>query len=388
MVAALGCGAVAGDGDSGDPDGPDSSETGADGSEADTATTSTDADDGREAGDSDDAGEESGDGGGSEGPDEPGDPLTFIGDDHRLRIHPNLRCAELEIPSDELAGWQSGEFTLLAAASVKRLRQWFDDDFDFVVFTGDSWAPNPSLAYLGQYVAVRNDASGIGLDLFDFGVAYNSPAQLQGVIHLSGIRNVVTGPSLHEFMHRWGNYLLPTTNPLHWGFAEVGGQLGGFDELLELGDGVYQGLFEGEASWGPVANGGNGHGYSPFELYLMGLLAPEAVAPIRYAEQVEWLGGGQFAAASLTTLSIEETIAEFGPRLPDVVDAQRGFRVLFVAIVDAPLSDELFDRLDVVVADFTRDAAPQRYAGLVNFWLATQGEASLDAEGIDDSLAR
>lgn len=337
-----------------------------------------------ESGESDDsfAGEESGDAGGEAGLDLD-DTLSIAGEveleglDHRVRIHSSHRVVELQIPAAELDGWMRGDYPELAAASTARLYQWWRDEFDFIVFATEGWQPRATIPYSGKYIAVKNHVAGIGLPLFDRGAEYGSAGRLQGILHLNGTSAVMFGPSLHELGHRWGNYVLPSAYPSHWGLADVGGQLGGFGEgeLDPLGSSRYHATLDG-GTWGPVANNGNSVGYAPIELYLMGLLAPGEVPPVVSAGDGEYLGSGEFVGAVATT-EIEAIIADHGVRVPDHGLAQREFSVLFVVLSAERVDPPQFDGFERVVADFTRAAAPVDYPGIYNFWLATEGRAAL-----------
>ena len=84
-------------------------------------------------------------------------------------------------------------------------------------------------------------------------------------------------------MHTWANFVIEPGRP-HWGFSSANGVLGGFDsaELVRLGNGRYA-----AGSFGTL---GNDLPYSPIELYLAGLIAPEEVPDLWVANDGRLVG--------------------------------------------------------------------------------------------------
>ena len=96
------------------------------------------------------------------------------------------------------------------------------------------------IRFAGLYHPVSNDTQGTGQRIF-FNNNYGSDGKLRGALFFLYNTALLNGPSLHELMHSWANYSVPTTVGAHWGFSSANGQLGGFDleELVDLGGGRY-----------------------------------------------------------------------------------------------------------------------------------------------------
>ena len=111
-------------------------------------------------------------------------------------------------------------------AYTRRIYEEFEDAFDYLVFVYN-FNEIPGDLPVGWYSQVRNDTQGIGEERA-FGFWYGSQEQLLGVIALFHHSAIRYGPSLHELMHIWANFVVPTTHEDHWGFSSADGQLGGF----------------------------------------------------------------------------------------------------------------------------------------------------------------
>lgn len=107
----------------------------------------------------------------------------------------------------------SNEFNLDARAAVARsFYTHFADDFDFlVVFTTFEFDTANSLAF---FHPVRNSIEGIGRNIFDNGLLYDSQSGLQGYIDMAAYTRYELDPRepayrtvlntlSHEIMHRW-----------------------------------------------------------------------------------------------------------------------------------------------------------------------------------------
>jgi hypothetical protein len=324
--------------------------------------------------------------------------LTITADDYRVLIHPDRRSVVLEVPQLEFEAYLLGRFTSVAPPVATRLYRHFRDTFDFLLIVNNrAEKPVPS-PVAGESSVITNDVGGLGLasDL-DLAELRGLPPvdELEFVLYLPNYLALTNGPSLHELMHRWGNYIVDVAEaPGHWGFSNVGGQLGGFTDgtLEDLGDGTFSAANATGGRFWPNSNGGNVIPYAPLELYLMGLLPPEAVPPLSFAMNPSWLDDahGVFRTDGFVTLTASELAATWGPRVPDSGFSQKRFRTLIV-LVTSP--DEAVDYAEwsARVADFVAEREsdywdPFSSGRLHNFWSATGGLASLDAEGVDREL--
>ena len=309
--------------------------------------------------------------------------LELLHDDNVmvLRVAENIRTKTLfnGLPLDEYA---------------QVVYSHFEDVFDFVMFFSnlDDIDDHANPRYYGVYSAVRNDTVGTGLSTF-YTRRYGSAETLKGVIHFPYNRALVSGPSLHELLHAWANYTIPTAVGAHWGFSSADGQLGGFDpgDLVELGNDRYA-----AARFGTFANGGNGPPYSPIELYFAGYIPPEEVPDLWVAADGEWVfedgdhvttenGQEVFSARDVKTYSIEDIVAENGARIPSMGDAQWHFRVAVVLLTDAdhPATTEQLDLLSEHAASFSLKGSDGR-DWLHNYYEATRGLGSVTMGGLSE----
>ena len=175
--------------------------------------------------------------------------------------------------TENLAGgnWPLTDYTA-------RFYEYFNDEFDFLMFVpnlADSQLESEAFRR-AYFVGVKNDLQGIGISIFSDG-SWGSAGKLQGVINFGsnsiysisdrGQSIVSDGPTLHELMHRWANFIVPSSFGSHWGFSSANGNIGGFDiaDWVDHGGGRYT---AGHFSVSGVAD--NIQPYSPIELYLAG----------------------------------------------------------------------------------------------------------------------
>ena len=305
--------------------------------------------------------------------------LADVHDDSVIVLHVGEDIAALDL------------FTGLPLDAYSRaLYTHFEDAFDFVMFFSNlARGEHEDPHYLGVYSAVRNDTVGLGLRMF-YDNRYGSAGKLKGVIHFPDNRALLDGPALHEMLHAWANYAVPTATESHWGFSSADGQLGGFDiaNLVELGDGRYA-----AGEFGTFANGGNRPPYSPIELYFAGYLPPEEVPDLWVAADGEWVvedgervrtedGQRVFSASEVRTYTIEDILARNGARVPAMADAQWHFRVAAVLLTndEHPASAAQLGLLSDHVALFSRRGTDGREAH--NFFEATRGRGSVAMDGL------
>ena len=317
----------------------------------------------------------------------------------RMRLYNDnvviLRVAENIIRDDGAGGGThpiTFSFNLPIEEYVRLIYSVFDDAFDFLMFIANVDEDVPGRGSLNFYSRVRNDVEGIGLQRF-YDNAYGSAERLKGVLYFSS--NHITrrahplpyGPSLHEIMHKWANFLVPTALGGHWGFTSANGQLGGFDNatLQDLGDGRYAADFN---------IGGNARAYSPIELYLAGYLPPEEVPDLLVAEGAEWVkeegriaktseGYHMFTAERWRTYTIDDIVALDGPRVPAWSESQRHFRAAVVLLTDDDHPATLWQLrgLSANVVQFSRRGGDD-LEGFHNYYEATRGLGSITMDGL------
>jgi hypothetical protein len=243
---------------------------------------------------------------------------------------------------------------------------------------------------------LRNDIQGIGLKMFDRSALYGSAARLATVItmgnqndwpgdpqaNMAGLNSAVS-IVCHELGHRWLVYVqfnaanedaLLGRDDSHWSF---------FVDTRTNDAGSFSSLMEGNA-W---RDGGGSifttnetavNYFSRLDQYLMGLRAAEEITPFTYLETDAQLRellrqkspiSGYSVSAIKRTGHVEQIIEREGPRLPDVTNAPKTFRVAFILLTEpgAQASAATLQKMDKY-----RDALV-RY-----FSVATDRLASLD----------
>ncbi|PKV48526.1 hypothetical protein ATE84_0525 [Aquimarina sp. MAR_2010_214] len=271
----------------------------------------------------------------------------------------------------------NGDFAMVS----KKVYEYLNDNFDFI-FILSVETEQPDGLYFGITQKVKNDVEGIGSSIYNNTASYGSQGTLKSIIHMPKTEYIRTGPFLHEIMHYWANYdFIPTTVGGHWGYSSAGGQLGGFDELTDLGGGSYKANITGKTSFGVNANGGNTVAYSNLELYLMGLITAGELQSVQVAENPSSTGNGTFTADAITTITATELITKNGARIPSQENSQKNFKAITVVISTAKLSDEKITSITVNLDNFSKNSAPdQSWGNALNFWQATGERATLEID--------
>ncbi|WP_462146587.1 hypothetical protein [Pseudoalteromonas gelatinilytica] len=219
---------------------------------------------------------------------------------------------------------------------------------------------------------------------------------------------LIYGPSLHEFMHRWGNYLKGPLdskrqyswfNPssfsdYHWDFLSNGGQLGGwnqedFNYRLLPAENKYllNNSAEGKLSYSPNGGGDNFYSYSKLELYLMGAVEqssiPELFEPAHKPLDTELYPF--YEINDFAEINKEELFKVNGERSPNIYNSEKELNVLFVVLSKNKLSFSEWGHYKKQVDNFIYKGADE-YTRLHNFWEATKGVISLSTLPYDSFL--
>ncbi len=296
------------------------------------------------------------------------------------------RLASLILPQADYNAFIEGDGDLKLVS--EKAYQYLEDDFDFLIILSVEATQPPDLFY-GRATGVQNAVEGLGIGTYNNSSAYGSAERLKSIIYMPRSEYIRSGPFLHEIAHTWANKgFLPTTVGGHWGYASIGGQLGGFDELEELGGNSYIGKMNGTNGFGAFANGGNSVPYGNLELYLMGLIGAQELEPVQVAVNPEYVSNsGEFTADSIETYTAASLIAEHGERVPSHVNSQKEFKALTVIISAESLSEEKINAINTDLENFSRLSAPDaNWGSSNNFWLATQGKGSFDFEINQESI--
>ncbi|NQY30656.1 MAG: T9SS type A sorting domain-containing protein [Flavobacteriaceae bacterium] len=321
---------------------------------------------------------------------------------HTIEIHSQNRTASLLMSPAEYASWKNNDDfnnSVIREALFQDVYQKFDDDFDFIfLILNEDTRPN-NLPF-GQLMQVSNTVTGIGISIYDETANYGSAGKLQAVMHLTQKDYLRNGPSLHELMHNWGNFGIPTesvnapgTNlnsfnfQPHWGFTggNTPGQLGGFAQasLIDNGGGSYT-----VNEFGPNANGGNAIPYNELELYLMGMTPVSSVSNFDVFTDITSLSINlptfDFEDSTRTTYTPASLVALLGARVPNVAITQKDFKLLTITLTDTPLTPAEFDAADVFSEEFGRNASDGWSS--YNFWEATNGLGTIETGNLQNNV--
>lgn len=315
-------------------------------------------------------------------------------DDALVLLDPRGTFVNVVIPLDEgrddpWASWEA-EFPRRVTRILYRS---FVDAFDLVLIAMADEARLTGLG--GRAFRSKVEVAGLGLSQHDRTAEFGSDGRLTAGLVMARHGMLDSPTSLHEIAHMWGQYVLPTRDGAHWGFAGVGGLLGGWEPgtLEAAGGGTWLARGPGGAPsftlFGPVREGVRRRirPYAPLELYLMGLLPADSVPPIQVADSAEWVvpSAGVFRASSVRTLTIQDIIEQHGPREPAYPDAPTSFRGIYVVVSAEPLDAAARELIHRDVQDFARPGPRERRTYL-NFWEATGGRGSIVLDRLFDAL--
>ena len=274
------------------------------------------------------------------------------------------------------------------ARVARRFYETHGDNYDFlVVFTNFEFSTPGLLAFFNP---VRNDVSGIGLPPADRGALYGSPGRLKGYVDMAAVERYRAlpqslEPGTHGFLrtlgvlsHEVGHQWLAQPR-----YRNSSGQLS--PDLLGRAGSHWSYLLDSDASvmhgsdW---TSNGNGtftaartwDGYSPLDLYLMGLLDPARVDPFTLLRNpaVDPTGApneGATVSAVPETVTVGQVIAAEGPRAPSHVLSPKDFRLGFI-VLTAPGTEPSAEDLEAV------ERVRSAFAG--HFFALTRGVAVAD----------
>lgn len=309
--------------------------------------------------------------------------ITF---EEGFTLNSDRRLASLVLAQADYNSFLEGEGDLKLVS--EKVYQYLNDDFDFLIILSVETV-KPSGLFYGRSTGVQNAVEGLGSSTYNNSSAYGSAERLKSIIYMPRSEYVKSGPFLHEIAHTWGNKgFIPTTVGGHWGYASTAGQLGGFDELEELGGNSYRGKMNGNNGFGAFANGGNSVPYGNLELYLMGLISADELESIQVAVNPEiGSSAGEFTADEITTYTPASLIAEHGARVPSHMNSEKELKALTVIISTEALSEEKISDINTDLENFSRASAPDsNWGSSNNFWLATQAKASFDFTVSQESI--
>jgi hypothetical protein len=289
---------------------------------------------------------------------------------------------------------------------TNQIYEKFNDDFDFIFMirdVGSENMPKENLGYVAACGGARLSVQGIGMRTAH-NIVWGSEKTLQTVQWFPYYdMSILNGPSLHEIMHTWGAYIYRDIkgSGAEWGlYTYPGGQLGGplYVRAIEENSGGIAGRTLYRTGYYPDFRDKygdiTGRPYSNLELYLMGMKSPQELRNANFTldiytgtEMGERRNNGyDFWATGKESYTIDDIIADYGPRIPDYADSQKEFKVLTVFVVDETYDEgrcrQLIQELEWLSGPMDDRSFPTKY----NFKQATLGRGTLITSGIKNSL--
>jgi hypothetical protein len=225
------------------------------------------------------------------------------------------------------------------------------DTFDFLVYLSTFDYALPEAGAEGFYLPVRNDVQGINQPVFDNSAQFGSASKLQGTIDLGNINALAAapfGPLLdtnvrllnHELMHRFGSYVRFKNADDSLNTNLLGKDNAHWSYLLDSKGSIMYGNGWRDNADGTFTATSARSGYSPLDLYLMGMIPKEQVPPMLLIDnanidKTKLPNLGDSISGTARTITIDDIIAAEGERIPNAATAQKKFNVGFVLLTRA-----------------------------------------------------
>ena len=167
---------------------------------------------------------------------------SYTHNNRDYKILDNGNFVSVLISDSEYSNWNDGNINYIYTTGNRTsffedVYKIFNDDFDFVIILHNNDSLPSTFSYYGLHMPVSSSIKGISKTstTFDYSSDYGSSGKLKFIIHMP-YNGLLSGPTLHEIFHHWGNYILDSqfTNQQsagsHWGFSSACCQLGGFEK--------------------------------------------------------------------------------------------------------------------------------------------------------------
>jgi hypothetical protein len=260
---------------------------------------------------------------------------------------------------------------------AKRFLQLHDDSYDILVIFTTFPIVMPESGTNGFYLGVKNDVQGIGKTVFDNSALFGS-VKLQGTMDMGNIASLAGNPlnpqfdeSLatlaHQFMHRWGAYMRYRKADGTTSTALLGKDSSHWSYLLDSGGSYIYGNGWRQIGGGSFTSTAGRSGYSPLDLYLMGMIPKEEVPPMLLIDNPEidktqLPNPGATITGTAQTVTIDDIIAIEGVRTPNSTSSQKAFKIGYVIL--APPGGSVTSELAGI--ESIRNAWAGRFAALTS----------------------
>ncbi len=208
---------------------------------------------------------------------------------------------------------------------------------------------------------VQTNFTGSSRILRDNSASYGSAGRLQSMNILDAYaRGISSDNAAHEITHQWAcwvGWTLPVCEGAHYYPRTNGASLVGGFQWLDNGDGTFT------ANCDEGRNGA--HHAPPLDKYMAGLIEGSAVPPIHIYDSslsvLDKCDGEPIVPDDLVgTTVIEDIQALYGVRTPSVAEAQKDFRIAFVAETNGRLMNPTeLTFYEILAAHATADLAPE-----------------------------
>ena len=292
-------------------------------------------------------------------------------------------------PAGSLVTQVGTEQTINFVEAYRLFRLEFGDDYDFLAFFVDTQSGMPDVG--NGSTPIFSDVSGIGRPMVDDRATWSS-TKLRLCSHFTWVS---LRTMLHEPAHLWCSYVHyrasqngPTQALLHADFAGASDQSGmhwgrfmddgiscmDYDrcDWVDNHDGTFDRFNHRSDETSPIR--AKRFGYSPLDLYLMGLIGPQDVPPWTMVcdptppIQDNVFGPYTPAAPGAFQLGVQNVIFENGPRVPAHTNSPRVFHQATIVITKDNDPNSPF--IAATLANQAKHVA--------NFRRATRGLAMMD----------
>lgn len=256
------------------------------------------------------------------------------------------------------------------------------DEYDFLIIFSNFEFQMPPDEALAFYQPVKNDIQGIGQAIFDHTALYGSASKLQGTVDMGTLANDAISSEntadyefslnilSHEILHRWSAFINFEDESGKLSDALLGNDGSHWSNLLDTNASLQYGNDWRDNGDGTFTSVGVRTGFSPLDLYLMGMIDKSQVPPMLLIENSSLDPTalpelGQTVSGTARTVTIEQIIAAMGERVPSSAEAQKSFNAAFIFVTRPGtfLNDDLYSLEKV------------RNGLLTRFSILTDGEA-------------
>ena len=185
---------------------------------------------------------------------------------------------------------------------------------------------------------IKNATTGINVPITDSSASWGSNGVLSSIVFETP-GDITDLAFLHEHGHSVAFYLnrpeFDLTNETRFHSSYIGqiGQMGGDYLLVEQSNGDFLLAL-------PDIYNYQSRNYSHFEQYIMGLVPPSAVQPMRFVINASpnHIQGEIIPHSATTLVTIDDITRVYGERTPTSATSQKSFRTVFIGISERPMT--------------------------------------------------